>query len=262
MKKLSIILTCLFFVSCMAATQPTVKPTPLETPELKLRIEGVDTVKAEVSDSDDRALDIEERKVKMDEEKWERQKIREDKEELKSKLSSFCDLNGELPVFNMYSTISMMDWKNIQSDLSVLNEVGINKVVMKVFSGGGSAFAGMGIADSINQWKNRGMTIIGKAYGLIASATVPIFASCSERIASPSTLFMVHEAAMFKFFTIESHSDINNQKIMLDKMQQKYCNILSQNSNKDIDFWMELEKKTTWFDVDEAMEWGLVDKVE
>jgi len=262
MKKTILALSLIVLViGCVATPQPSIKST-IESPELKLRIEGVEKVQAEVSDHTERHLALEEKRFELDREKWEIEKEEKKHDELKSKLSSFCNFEGEYPTFDLYSVISLLDWKNIQADFETLYINGYRTIVVRAFSGGGSAFAGMGIADSIEQWKSRGVTVIGKAYGLIASATVPIFASTSERVASPSTLFMVHEAAMFKFFTTETHSDINSQKVMLDKMQEKYCEILAKNSNKSMEFWKSLEKDTTWFDAKQALEWGLVDRIE
>ena len=108
------------------------------------------------------------------------------------------------------------------------------------------------------------MYIEGHAYGVVASAAVPVFASCSKRISNESTLFMVHESAIWSFqfgFKKETHSDIIAQKEMMDKMQERYLNILSQNTKRKADFWKELESKTTWFPAIQGQEWGLVDEI-
>jgi ATP-dependent protease ClpP protease subunit len=37
---------------------------------------------------------------------------------------------------------------------------------------------------------------------------------------------------------------------------------LTANTKLDRGKWEELEKKTTWFSVEKALDWGLVDKIE
>ena len=254
-----------FFVGCLTAPQEQIKQSPIENPTLKLRIEGVESVKvAPAPDESDleRQRSMEDKKLAMELEKWAYEKAEKDRALIKSKMSAFCNFELTYPTFDLYSTITMQDWRNIQKDFEVLTIMGYDTVVLRIFSGGGSAFAGLGIADALKEWEGKGLRVIGKAYGIIASATVPIFASCTERISAASTLFMVHEASMFKFFTTESHSDITAQKQMLDKMQDKYCELLAKNSNKPAAFWKALEEKTTWFDADKAKAWGLVDEIE
>ena len=264
MKTILSIFCILSLIAC-AGTQP--QNTVVENPTLKLQIEGVDTVQVketpiDTSDFREREMSLSERKFDLEREKWAVEQAEKKRELLKSKLSSYCNFEFKYPTIDLYSTITMSDWRNIQKDFEFLKLEGHNTIVMRIFSGGGSAFAGLGIADSIKEWHDKGLNIIGKAYGIIASATVPIFASCSQRIASPSTLFMVHEASMFKFITIEKHSDIIAQKTMLDKMQEKYCRLLQNRSHKPAEFWKDLESKTTWFDANQALEWGLVDEIE
>lgn len=236
--------------------------SPAEQPTLKLKIEGVDTVKADTSEMAERGIALEESRLALDREKWEYEKKQAEIKELKSKLSVFCNIDNPIPVFDLYSSISMLDWKNMQKDFNLLWNLGYKKIIVRFFSGGGSAFAGLGIADLISEWVTRGMDIEGQAYGLIASATVPIFAACKTRQAGTSTLFMVHEAAAFKFFTLEKHSDISAQERMFNLMLDKYVGILEKRSNKKTDFWKTLIRETTWFSADQAKEWGLVDIVE
>ena len=261
--KTLIVIFLMVVIGC--AGQQVTSDQPITDPILKLRIEGVDTVKVtqdNESDHQERALVLKEKAFELEAAKWVYEKKEKERDLLKSKLSSYCNFEFAVPTIDLFSTITMTDWRNIQKDFEVLTLHGYNTIVLRIFSGGGSAFAGMGVADSIKQWSEKGLTIIGKAYGIIASATVPIFASCTIRHAAPSTLFMVHEAAMFKFFALEKHSDINSQKIMFDKMQHNYCTLLSNRSNKSTDFWKSLEKETTWFDANQAKEWGLVDEIE
>lgn len=210
----------------------------------------------------ERKMTLDEKKHELDVEKWNYEKAEKDEKKLKAKLSVNCNLErGEIPVITI-DAISGSTPDYMRKDLSILWELGHKKIYIDIFSGGGSAFGGMGIADTLQYWHEQGMEIIGRAYGLIASAAVPVFASCSVRKAGPSTLFMVHEAAIGKFMTYESTSDIKAQKEMLDTLQHRYCLILERHSNIHADEWARMLKETTWFDTNKALEWELIDKVE
>jgi ATP-dependent protease ClpP protease subunit len=70
---------------------------------------------------------------------------------------------------------------------------------------------------------------------------------------------MVHESSIWKFsfgFSRETHSDIKAKNEMMDKLQTAYLTLLASNSERDYDFWLELEGKTSWFDAKQAQEWG------
>lgn len=212
-------------------------------------------------DLKERKLAIEERKQSLEERKWEYEVTEKEEKKLKDKLSRSCNIEREIPVITI-DTISGSTPDYIRSDLALLWELGHKTVKIDIFSGGGSAFGGLGIADTILYWDRKGMEIVGHAYGLIASAAVPVFASCTKRYAGPSTLWMVHEAAIGKFMTYESTSDIKAQKEMLDTLQHRYCLVLESRSNKSADEWAGMIKETTWFDSNKAVEWGLVDEIE
>ena len=105
-----------------------------------------------------------------------------------------------------------------------------------------------------------GFNITAYASGLVASAAVPVFAVCPKRIASPGTVFMVHEAAMFKW-GYETASDIRSQKVMMDLLSKRYVDLLVKNTKITEDQWHSMERETTWFTVHEALEYGLVDEI-
>jgi ATP-dependent Clp protease protease subunit len=214
---------------------------------------------------DDRVIDLRERELGLEREKFEYEKAETKRAEYERRFSPLCDIKGNVPVFKIYASIGEFDRLNLRNDLSILYERGYKKVIVNISSGGGSAFAGLSMADVISEYRGKGMTIEMRADGIVASAAVPIYAVASERISSPSTLFMVHESALWKFsfgYSRETHTDISAQKDMMDKLQARYLTILSEHSDRDYDFWLALEGKTSWFTAKEALEWGLVDKIE
>lgn len=242
MKKLAILLVIFTFLltplACLAAEDENVDR------DLKIR-----------------KLELEEKKHDLDERKWEYEVAEKAEKKLKEQLSRSCNIDREIPVITV-DAISGSTPDYFRKDMDILWELGHRKIILDIFSGGGDAFAGMGMADTLKSWHNRGVKIEGRAYGLIASAAVPIFASCSLRTAGPSTMFMVHEAAIGKRMVYESASDIKAQKDMLDALQLRYCLILEQNSNVSANEWSSMIKETTWFDTTKALEWGIVDQLE
>jgi len=179
-----------------------------------------------------------------------------------SQLSNGTTIYKDTAYMQIWSTITSVEAVSMWNDIQILKARGIKKIVIYISSGGGSAFAGLGLADQIEIAQRGGFNVECHASGIIASATVPIFAVCSERYASPGTIFMVHEASMFKYFSNESKSDIRSQNELMELLTDRYMDKLASHSKLTKEEWEAKEKETTWFCVDKAQEWGLVDKIE
>ena len=100
-----------------------------------------------------------------------------------------------------------------------------------------------------------------EASGLIASAAVPIFAVGDVRIASRGTMFMIHQAQLFKYISSEKQDDLIAQSKMLCLLEDRYKSLVASKSNLTVDELTLKMAKTTWFTAQEAFEWGLVDKL-
>jgi ATP-dependent Clp protease protease subunit len=142
------------------------------------------------------------------------------------------------------------------------NNTKIRTVELFINSPGGDAFSGLALADQIERAKRKGFTINAHASGIIASAAVPVFAVASNRYAAPGTIFMVHEAALWKWPGRETASDIESQNELMHLLRDRYITKLVDNSKLSENEWKAMEKKTSWFSADKAMEYGLVDKIE
>jgi ATP-dependent protease ClpP protease subunit len=165
---------------------------------------------------------------------------------------------------SIYSGLSIMDVRNLWHDIMYLNfETDIKEVVLFINSGGGDAFAGLALADLIlRAQSDYGIKFRANASGIIASAAVPPFAVCDERIAAPGTIFMVHEAALWKWPGRESASDIRSQNELMILLQDRYLGYLVPRSKLSLEQWQAMEKATTWFSAEKAMdEIGIVDKI-
>ena len=210
----------------------------------------------------ERALDLKERALSFEREKWEYEKAEKERKEFEEQFPACFDYKRKVPTYELQGYVTDSERRNLVKIFTILLEQGVTEVKLNISSFGGSAFDGLGVANTIEQYKKKGLNIIGHAYGKIASAAVPVFASCSVRITGSSTVFMVHEASIFKFFSSESSSDIDAQKEMMDKLESKYVDILVRNSKMGTEHWVKAMKKETWFTAETAKEWGLVDKIE
>ena len=73
---------------------------------------------------------------------------------------------------------------------------------------------------------------------------------------------MVHEASLWKWPGRETASDIASQGRLMILLRDRYINYLVENSKLNKAKWEAMEKKTTWFSANQAMDYGLVDRVE
>lgn len=179
------------------------------------------------------------------------------------RLSQLSFISKDKAFVKIFSGLSVADVTRLWNDLVVLeNNTKIRDVNLFINSPGGDAFSGLALADQIERARRKGFKITAHASGIIASAAVPVFAVCNVRLAAPGTIFMVHEAALWKWPGRETASDIRSQNELMYLLRDRYIGKLVDNSKLNKGKWEELEKKTTWFSANKALDWGLVDSIE
>jgi ATP-dependent protease ClpP protease subunit len=177
------------------------------------------------------------------------------------KLSGLSYITPKGIYFQLYSGISVADYTRMEQDLIKLRDyTDIREVFITINSPGGDAFTGLSLADLIiraqNDW---GFTFNVQATGIVASAAIPVFAVCNNRSASPGTMFMVHETALWKWPGRETASDIHSQSALMKKLQKQYLTYLVDDSKLKMKEWTAMEKKTTWFTTEQACTFGIID---
>lgn len=177
-------------------------------------------------------------------------------------LSQLSFISKSEAYIKIFSGLSISDATRLWNDLCVLENTDIRRINLFINSPGGDAFTGLSLSDLLERAKRKGFYITAHASGIVASAAVPVFAVCNERLAAPGTIFMVHEAAIWKWPGRETASDIRAQNELMNLLRERYINKLVENTNKSKSAWEELEKKTTWFSASQAMDWGMVDRIE
>jgi ATP-dependent Clp protease protease subunit len=234
----------IFLISC--ATMPTT-PSPAKTPqEIVVKVEAAEPTKLTV-------------------EEGQKERVNKSMEVAnpEGRLSQLSFIANDKAFVKIFSGLSVADVTRLWNDLVVLeNNTKIRDVNLFINSPGGDAFSGLALADQIERARRKGFKVTAHASGIIASAAVPVFAVCNVRLAAPGTIFMVHEAALWKWPGRETASDIRSQNDLMYLLRDRYIGKLVNNSKLEKTKWEELEKKTTWFSADKAMAWGLVDHIE
>jgi ATP-dependent protease ClpP protease subunit len=178
-------------------------------------------------------------------------------------LSNLSFIIKDEAFIKIFSALTVADVTNLWNDICVLSKsTKIRNVNLFINSPGGDAFSGLALADQIERAKREGFRVIAHASGIVASAAVPVFAVCDERLAAPGTIFMVHETSIWKWPGRETASDIRSQNRLMSLLRERYIQKLTRYSKLDRSQWEDLEYKTTWFSAEKAKNWGLVDKIE
>jgi ATP-dependent protease ClpP protease subunit len=178
-------------------------------------------------------------------------------------LSQLSAIAGDRLFVKIFSGLSVADVTRLWNDLIYIeNLTEIRDIQMFIDSPGGDAFSGLALADMIEKYRKKGFKFTAHATGIIASAAVPVFAVCNETHATSSTIFMVHEAALWKWPGRESASQIRAQTRLMDLLQELYLMKLVEHSNIGFDDWVLLEAKTSWFSAGTAKKLGILDFID
>ncbi len=179
------------------------------------------------------------------------------------RLSDLSFISKDRAYVKIFSDLSVSDVTRLWNDIVVLElNSSIRDVDLFINSPGGDAFSGLALADQIERAQRRGFRVTAHASGIVASAAVPVFAVCNPRLAAPGTIFMVHEAELWKWPGRETASDISSQNELMGLLRERYLGKLVTRTKLAKEKWEQLENKTTWFSAEKAVEWGLVDKIE
>jgi ATP-dependent protease ClpP protease subunit len=245
LKKVLLVMALGFFIVSCATIPTTPKPAP--TPqEIVVKVQAADPTKVTVADG-------------------QQERVNKSMEvpNPEGRLSQLSFISSDKAFVKIFSGLSVADVTRLWNDLVVLeNNTNIRDVNLFINSPGGDAFSGLALADQIERARRKGFKVTAHASGIIASAAVPVFAVCDVRLAAPGTIFMVHEAALWKWPGRETASDIRSQNDLMYLLRDRYIGKLVDNSKLNKTKWEELEKKTTWFSADKAKDWGLVDNIE
>ena len=237
-----ILLVSILSVLLISCTTMQLRPPPPQ--EIIVKVQATDPTKVEVNNGNNiqKSMQIPNQEGSL------------------SRMSFICKDEAFIKIF---SALTVGDVSSLWNDICVLkHNTNIRNVNLFINSPGGDAFSGLALADQIERAKREGFHITAHASGIIASAAVPVFAVCNERLAAPGTIFMVHETSIWKWPGRETASDIRSQNRLMTLIRDRYIEKLAKYTKLNKEEWEKLEYKTTWFSAEKAKTWGLVDRIE
>lgn len=146
----------------------------------------------------------------------------------------------------------------IMAQLMYLNSQDNKKPIqMFINSRGGSVSAGLQIYDTMQMIKAPVQTI---CTGVAASMAAVLLAGGEKgmRGALPNSEIMIHQVLGGAWGPA---ADVRIANEQIQKTQEKLAKLLATDTNKDFDVVMKDMDRDNWMDSDEAMQYGLIDKV-
>lgn len=141
--------------------------------------------------------------------------------------------------------------QNLVDDLSAIN----GPVELRMNSGGGEIFEGIAIYNALCA---RDVAVY--IDGIAASA-----ASFIAMAASPGKLFMAKNASMMihdgQAMAMGNAKDLSDLVDVLERESKKIASIYADRTGKTQKYFRNKMRKETWYDADQALEEGLVDKI-
>ncbi len=130
-------------------------------------------------------------------------------------------------------------------------------IMFYINSPGGSVTAGMAIYDTM-QYVKCDVSTIG--VGLCASMGAFLLGSGTpgKRLLLPNAEVMIHQPSAG---TQGKVTDMNIQVKRFEKLKQRLTSIMAKNCNRDFDSTLEAMERDNWLSADEALAFGIVDKV-
>jgi ATP-dependent protease ClpP protease subunit len=172
-------------------------------------------------------------------------------------------------IVGLYNEITSEEAEDVIQDILCLVEFGAKEIRFNISSEGGSLYNGMGVVRAVRLAQSRGVRVIGHVYGQAQSMAFFILQYCDERVMGVGDILMCHGVSL------GIHGDIRDmeaEKKQMDFFQELFASLLSTRCTaKDIESkyrdpvtWADILLSNTpvYFTSEEAMEYGLVDRVE
>lgn len=132
-------------------------------------------------------------------------------------------------------------------------------VTLRVHSPGGDVFEGVAISNVIRHARTRGKRVTALVDGLAASAASYMCLTCDEVVAGPGAVFMVHPASALAY----GHAgDLRKTAQALDTCDSTIRDLYRRKTGRDSAEVEATVDAETWFGADEAVEWGLADRLD
>lgn len=174
---------------------------------------------------------------------------------MKSKLEIKAKSNGVAELF-MYGDISKYDIsaKEVGKELRKL-DAKTTTLEIRLFSGGGDVFEGIAIYNLLKQSDKK---IVVYVDGLAASIASIIMLAGDEIFMGEGTQVMIHKPWTIALGNSSDLLDIVDQ---LDRVENEMLKIYQKATDLSESQLLKMMSDETWFNADEAMEFGFADKL-
>lgn len=164
----------------------------------------------------------------------------------------------QIEVFGQIGESFFEDGFTVNKLREQLEGMEFDTIELLIQSMGGSAYEGTNIYELLNYYKSKGVKIITRAIGLVASAGATILVAGDERIMSTSGMMLVHFAsggASGKEEDIES--GLVNIKMVNDNILDIYSNVTGK-SKEELTTLLDEDR---WMSAKEAKKWGFITNI-
>jgi ATP-dependent Clp protease protease subunit len=150
-------------------------------------------------------------------------------------------------------------WENFNA----MRPFKIRRIVIELFSFGGSLFDAMAMASLIKDQENDGKIVEIRARGLVASAGLIILVSGTKgyRYIHPISMVMFHE---LKSFTIAYDSPSDKEEVAkIERFIQEQVNhyIVDRSKISIKELRERIQRREFWMDANTAIQFGFADKL-
>lgn len=135
------------------------------------------------------------------------------------------------------------------------NAIKAAKIDLRINSGGGDVFDAFAICTAI---KEHPADVTAHVDGLAASAASVIAAACDSVEMGQSSFMMIHNPMSIAF---GDAADMRKQADVLDKLADSIAGVYADKTGKPKEDVRKAMDAESWYDADEATEYGLADKI-
>jgi ATP-dependent protease ClpP protease subunit len=164
----------------------------------------------------------------------------------------------------LYIYLKWVDYADLMELFNQIQILSYKKITVDLFSFGGSVFDALAIVAMFEDQQRMGKIVEIRARGIVASAGLIIMMSGSPgyRYIDRLSWVMFHEMQSFKFFSVESVSDQEEQARISRRIQDQINKYVTAKTKVTPEKLSDLiKKKELWCDADEAVKYGFADRI-
>ena len=130
-------------------------------------------------------------------------------------------------------------------------------VQLHINSPGGDLFPALAIVDMI---RSLGKTVVTIGEGKVSSSALFVLVSGTIRLIRPHTRLLFHGVSFSYTGRSPNQCSEAEENSLLDK---QICELMAKRTKQSVEFWADIINNSSdcWFDSEQALEWGVVDRV-